>query len=127
MSDFKYRTVNQAVGMQPRLGPIAADQAVPWLLISLVIYLLTRELFQLDLLWTVLLIIWGCGTWWLLTGSHSHKFLGKFIPSPTWTRGRVETRSLLEFLSEQEAQVILAQKIRQQKARQRKNKKRKSG
>lgn len=32
----KYRPVNAALGMQPRLGPLPADQVIPWMLIAFV-------------------------------------------------------------------------------------------
>lgn len=96
------RPVNQALGMAPRFGPLPADQVFPWMAIAFVFYFVFRELFKLDWLWVVLLIIWGCSTWWLLTGSQSWRFLGKFVPVPNWTKGRVRYHSLLRHLQERE-------------------------
>lgn len=89
----QYRPVNQALGLQPRFGPIPADLLFPWLVIGFGGYLLGRELLQLNWLWTFLLICWGCSTWWILAGSRPWKFLSKFMPTPQWTRGRVRYRS----------------------------------
>lgn len=95
MSDPKYRPVNAALGMQPRLGPLPADQVIPWMMIAFVFYIVFQQVLHLSWLWTGILILWGCATWWLLTGSKAYRFLGKFIATPTWTRGRMSYRSLL--------------------------------
>ncbi len=96
----KYRPVNQALGMQPRFGPIPADQLFPWMAIAFTAYLLCQELLKLGWLWTFLIIVWGCSTWWLLTGAKAWKYLSKFIGTPTWTRGRVRYRSFGQYLWE---------------------------
>lgn len=115
MSQPRHRTVNQALGLQPRFGPIPSDQLFPWLVIAFTFFFLFNQILHLPWLWTGLLIVWGCGTWWLLTGSRAYRFLGKFIPSPSWTRGRLRYRSLQSFVADQEEQVQLRRQVKQQR------------
>jgi len=123
MSEQKHRPVNQTLGMQPRFGPLPADQVIPWIGITMVFYFLFQEILKLGWNWTVLLIIWGCGTWWVLTGSKSWRFLGKFVPCPSWTRGRVTYRSLRVVQQERELQAeLMIQKRQQAKKRRAKSK-----
>ncbi|MEH2182690.1 hypothetical protein [Nostoc sp.] len=98
-----FRPVNQVLGSQPSLGPIPADQILPWTVIALASYFIINGifggLFQEEFqkwLWTVLMTGWGIGTWWILTGGRSWSFLSKFIGVPTWTRGFARYQSLLE-------------------------------
>lgn len=99
----RFRTVNQLLGSQPRFGPFPADQLVPWFLICAVVYFIGHQLFSLDWMPTVLLMGWGCSTWWVLTGSRSWRYLSKFQRTPNWTRGRVRYRSVVTFIAEQKA------------------------
>lgn len=120
----KHRPVNQTLGSQPRFGPLPADQVIPWAAISFAFYFLFQEVLKLGWNWTILLIIWGCGTWWVLTGSKSWKFLGKFVSCPTWTRGRVAYRSLKSIQAEREQMVALSLEKKQQKRKKRAKSKR---
>jgi hypothetical protein len=88
MSDRKFRQVNPLLGARPSLGPIPADLALPWGAIVLLVIIFTRSVFVLDMWWTIGLIIWGCSSWALLTGTKPYKFLAKFLlPPQRWTRG----------------------------------------
>jgi hypothetical protein len=107
--DTEFRPVNQILGSQPSLGPIPADQIFPWLIIVLVSYFVINGifggLFADDFqrwLWTALMAFWGIGTWWILTGGRSWRFLSKFIGVPTWTRGFARYQRLLEINYEAE-------------------------
>jgi hypothetical protein len=100
--DKDFRPVNQILGSQPSLGPLPADQILPWTVIALVAYFMINGifggLFQDEFkkwLWTVLIAGWGMATWWILTGGRSWSFLSKFIGVPTWTRGFARYQSLL--------------------------------
>ncbi|MFM2061335.1 MAG: hypothetical protein RLZZ507_1005 [Cyanobacteriota bacterium] len=100
--DQEFRPVNQILGSQPSLGPIPADQILPWLIIVLVSYFVINGvfggLFTDDFqrwLWTALMTGWGIATWWILSGGRSWRFLSKFIGVPTWTRGFARYQSLL--------------------------------
>jgi hypothetical protein len=92
--ESEFRPVNQILGAQPSLGPIPADQILPWALIALVAYFIVNGVFGgifpdefQKWLWTALLTAWGIGTWWILMGDRSWRFLSKFIAVPKWTRG----------------------------------------
>ncbi|MEQ8463296.1 hypothetical protein [Coleofasciculus sp. G3-WIS-01] len=89
-----FRTVNQILGTQPRLGPFPADQVVPWSLIGLLGYIL-KQLLGWNLLWTGLFVAWGWATWWTLTGAKGWMFLSKFIGVPRIVRGYKRFQPLL--------------------------------
>jgi uncharacterized membrane protein (GlpM family) len=63
----KFRPVNTILGSQPRLGPIPADQIIPWFCITGASYLIGRGL-NLDWLLIGFIAAWGMSTWWILTG-----------------------------------------------------------
>jgi hypothetical protein len=94
-SHSRFRPVNPMLGKQPRFGPIPSEQFLPWMAIALGLYILSQQVFRLGLTWTVILIFWGCATWWLLTGSRPWQFLSQFVAAPNWVRGRVSYRSIL--------------------------------
>ncbi|MCX7592829.1 MAG: hypothetical protein N2235_03505 [Fischerella sp.] len=102
-----FRPVNQILGTQPSLGPIPADQVLPWTVIALTAYFIVNGIFGgffkdefQKWLWTALIAGWGMATWWILTGGRSWRFLSKFIGVPTWTRGFARYHSLLEISHE---------------------------
>ncbi len=82
----QFRTINPMLGAQPRLGPVPADQVLPWGVILVLSYVIAQAI-GLSWLQTGFLAIWGISTWWVLTGNRSWRFLSKFQPAPTWTRG----------------------------------------
>ncbi|MDH6059646.1 hypothetical protein NWP17_04190 [Chrysosporum bergii ANA360D] len=99
----EFRPVNQILGSQPSLGPIPADQIFPWMVIVLAAYFVVNGVFGGSFrddfqkwLWTVLIAGWGIGTWWILTGGRSWRFLSKFVGVPTWTIGFARYHSWLE-------------------------------
>ena len=81
--------VNGALNLKPALGPIPGDQIVPWTMIVLANLLIIKQIFGLSWLITGLSICWGIGTWWILTGSDSAKFLSKFHSPPLWLYGNL--------------------------------------
>jgi hypothetical protein len=88
MSDGKFRPVNQMLGSRPSLGPIPADLVLPWGGIALVVLIVTRNIFVMDWQWTIGLIVWGCTSWAILTGTKPYRFLSKFLlPPQLWSRG----------------------------------------
>jgi hypothetical protein len=120
--DQEFRPVNQILGSQPSLGPIPADQILPWLVIVLCAYFLINGvfggLFADDFqrwLWTALIAGWGIATWWILTGGRSWRFLSKFIGVPTWTRGFARYQSLLEINHEAKNRKTKYKRRRQRK------------
>lgn len=95
MSESQHRPVNPMLGTQPRIGPIPAEQIVPWAVIAFVGFMVCRNLLHLDWIWTVLAVFWGCVSWWSLTGAKPWRFLSQFVSTPHWTRGQVRYRSVL--------------------------------
>jgi hypothetical protein len=90
MSNGRFRQVNQMLGSRPSLGPIPADLVLPWGGITVIILILTRSIFVMDWAWTVGLIVWGCASWAVLTGTKPYKFLSKFlIPPQRWSKGYI--------------------------------------
>jgi hypothetical protein len=96
MSEERFRPVNQMLGTRPSLGPIPADLALPWGGIVITVLIFTRSVFVLDWMWTIGLIVWGCTTWAVLTGTKPHKFLSKFMSPPNrWSRGHGRYKPML--------------------------------
>ncbi|NES01784.1 MAG: hypothetical protein F6K22_02450 [Okeania sp. SIO2F4] len=92
----KYIYVSPILDSKPSLGPIPSEQILPWGFISVVSLVLTQGVLGLGLMPTGLVTIWGCGSWWALTGSETWKFLGKFYPTPKWVSGNFNYKSILE-------------------------------
>ena len=69
MNPDKYRPVNNLLGSRPTIGPIPADLFIPFGGIALGLYVLSSQFLGLALEWTLALILWGCTTWWVLTGN----------------------------------------------------------
>ena len=115
--DKEFRRVNPILDARPRFGPIPADLILPWAGITVVFYLIFQGMLQLGYLWTILLIAWGCGTWWILTGSKPHQFLSKFIREPHWCRGYVRYQTI--------SQVQQGQQLRRTSKRSKKRSRRK--
>jgi hypothetical protein len=91
----RFRPVNQMLGSRPSLGPIPADLVLPWGGITVLVLIITRSVFVLDWAWTVGLIVWGCASWAVLTGTKPYKFLSKFLlPPHRWSRGHGRYRPM---------------------------------
>lgn len=79
--DQEFRPVNQILGTQPSLGPIPADQIIPWTVIALASNFIINGIFGgvftdefQKWVWTFLLAGWGIATWWILTGKKAGGF-----------------------------------------------------
>jgi hypothetical protein len=82
-----FRKVNAILGASPKIGPFPTELIIPWLVISISLFLICYSLLNLPLLWVLLIVAWADTTWWILTGRKPYLFLSKFIPVPRWTRG----------------------------------------
>jgi hypothetical protein len=82
----QFRTINPMLGAQPQLGPIPAEQVIPWTIILGLSYIVAQTI-SLSWIQMGFLVAWGISTWWVLTGKKSWRFLSKFQPTPNWTRG----------------------------------------
>ncbi|MGD2184383.1 hypothetical protein [Lusitaniella coriacea] len=95
-----FRKVNPTLDKQPRVGPIPADQLIPWLLACGAAYYIGRLLLGLSWVWTGVVAAWGMSTWWILTAKGAWRFFGKFVAVPHWVRGQGIYRSV--FASKEE-------------------------
>ena len=89
VDNTQFIPVNSVLNMKPSLGPIPADQVVPWAVIAIVNIILVKHLMGASWIVTILSICWGASTWWILTGSDSSQFLSKFHPPPVWGYGNL--------------------------------------
>lgn len=83
--------VNSILGKQPSIGPIPADQILPWGVIIIITYSLTNGFFDLGMSWFLGLSLWLCTTWWIATGSKPYKLTDKFASPPgrDWCDGKL--------------------------------------
>ena len=93
--DREFRPVLRILGTQPRVGPIPADQFVPWVLIVLLTYFVGQGVFNLGLIQVFAIAAWGIATWWILTGGQTWRFLARWRQAPTFCRGYLSYISLL--------------------------------
>ncbi len=95
MSEPKsFRRINQALGKQPKIGPFAAGQIIPFATILLLSWSV-KEAMQLTWLQASLFSAWLMGTTWILTGTRAWRFFSKFVATPYFTRAAVRYESLL--------------------------------
>lgn len=83
----RFIKVSKVLNANTTIAGIPSDQLVPWAIF----------LFIAAALWTngvgvyivVPLIFWSCGTWWLVMGSQSWRFMNKFHKPPRWVNGNL--------------------------------------
>lgn len=87
--DIGFIKVNQILGKQASIGPIPADQIVPWMLLIGIAYFLTQGLFSFGMPVFLFVAAWFCIAWWLLTGKRPHLFVDRFrgTPGTDWING----------------------------------------
>ncbi|MBD1855544.1 MULTISPECIES: hypothetical protein [Leptolyngbya] len=95
--DKTFIKVNKALGKIPSIGPIPANQILPWISILIASWLVTMELFNLGLAVFFAMSLWLISTWWLLTGKRAYHFLDRFKSPPghDWMTGYVRYLPLL--------------------------------
>lgn len=95
--DKTFIKVNKALGKIPSIGPVPANQILPWISILIASWVLTMELFNLGLAAFFAVSIWLIATWWLLTGKRAYQFLDRFKspPGTDWITGYARYSSLL--------------------------------
>lgn len=69
---------NKILGKEASIGPIPANQLIPWIAIAAVCYTITNGFFSLGLQWFFVTTLWLTITWWLLTGNKPYKFIDQF-------------------------------------------------
>ena len=94
--------LNPNYGKIPSIGPIPATQLLPWSIIVVLSYIVTKFFIDLGLMAWAFGSVWGISTWWLLTGENPASFLNLFRPAPgkDWIGSDLFWRSPL---SEEEA------------------------
>lgn len=70
--------VNKILGKQASIGPVPANQVLPWLAIIALSYLIFEGVFGLG--WFVVLgvSLWLAVSWWLLTGNDRDDYINRF-------------------------------------------------
>nr|WP_236117274.1 hypothetical protein [Hassalia byssoidea] len=74
--------VNRILGKQASIGPIPAEQLLPWIAIIVVCYVLTNGLLSLGMGWFFATSFWLIISWWILTGKQPHQFLDRWRNPP---------------------------------------------
>ena len=74
--------VNKVLGKRASIGPIPADQLLPWVMLGCIAFFFTRMLFALPMLWWLGTWIWFSTTWWLLTGNATYKYIKSWVSPP---------------------------------------------
>jgi hypothetical protein len=74
--------VNRILGKQASIGPIPAEQLVPWIAIIIVSYIITNGLLSLGMGWFFATSFWLIVSWWILTGNQPHQFLDRWRKPP---------------------------------------------
>lgn len=95
--DKTFIKVNKALGKIPSIGPVPANQILPWISILIASWVFTMELFNLGLVGFFSVSIWLIATWWLLTGNRAYQFLDRFKspPGTDWITGYARYTPLL--------------------------------
>lgn len=95
--DRDFVKVNKALGKIPSIGPVPANQILPWIVIIIGSWVVTMELLSLGLAVFFAVSFWLISAWWLLTGKHSYDFTDRFkaTPGSDWTTGYCRYHSLL--------------------------------
>jgi hypothetical protein len=96
--DRDFVKVNKALGKIPSIGPVPANQILPWIIIIISSWIVTMEVFNLGLAVFFAVCFWLIATWWLLTGKNSYDFTDRFksTPGSDWTTGYCRYKHLLE-------------------------------
>jgi len=80
---------NRLLGKQASVGPIPANQIIPWIGLIILSYIMTNGFFNLGLVWFFGVSFWLIATWWLLTGDRPYKFMDQWVnpPGRDWCNG----------------------------------------
>ena len=83
--DFDFVKVPKVLQQEASIGPIPADQLIPWVGLAIVCFFITDILLGFPLHVTGLCILWLISSWWLLTGKKSYKYTDLWImPNRDW-------------------------------------------
>ncbi|MGP1373381.1 MAG: hypothetical protein ACTS3T_11175 [Almyronema sp.] len=81
--------VNKLLGERASIGPIPAEQLMPWVAIGGVSFFAVKMLLAQNFITWLLVWFWLNGTWWVLTGEKTYKFIKSWAhpPGHDWTNG----------------------------------------
>jgi hypothetical protein len=83
--------VNKLLGERASIGPIPAEQLLPWVAIGGVSFFIVRMLLAQSFMVWILCWIWLNGTWWVLTGEKTYQFIKSWATPPGWDWTNGET------------------------------------
>jgi hypothetical protein len=73
---------NKILGKEASIGPIPANQVIPWVLLIIIAYILTNVLTNFGLGAFAAIAIWLVVSYWILTGSKPYQYLDKWRSPP---------------------------------------------
>jgi hypothetical protein len=73
---------NKILGKEASIGSIPANQVIPWILLTILAYVLTNVLANFGLGAFAAIAIWLVVSYWLLTGSKPYQYLDKWRSPP---------------------------------------------
>jgi hypothetical protein len=87
--DREFIRFNKILGKEASIGPIPANQLVPWIAITMVCYTITNGFLSLGISWFFATTFWLILSWWILTGFKPYKFIDQFKrpPGKDWCNG----------------------------------------
>ena len=87
--DREFIRFNKILGKEASIGPIPANQLVPWMAIAMVCYTITNGFFSLGIQWFFATTFWLILSWWILNGNKTYKFIDQFKrqPGTDWCNG----------------------------------------
>jgi hypothetical protein len=83
--------VNKLLGERASIGPIPAEQLLPWVAIGGVSFFLFKMLLAVSFMTWLLIWFWLNTTWWLLTGRKTYRFIKNWAQPPGWDWTNGET------------------------------------
>ncbi|MCD8487680.1 MAG: hypothetical protein LRZ84_13345, partial [Desertifilum sp.] len=89
---------NGVLGKQASIGPVPANQIVPWMLIIVASYTVVQGFLGLGLTAFGAVSFWGITSWWLLTGARPHQFINQWRSAPgrDWFNANLRYLPLLQ-------------------------------
>lgn len=70
--------VNKILGKQASIGPVPANQLLPWLAIIIISYFIVEGVLGLGLPVVLGVSFWLAVSWWLLTGNDPDNYVNRF-------------------------------------------------
>lgn len=74
--------VNKILGEKASIGPIPADQFVPWIVIAAIVFFVFYMLLGLGFNWWLAISAWLITSWRVLTGKKTYDFINKWMQPP---------------------------------------------